>query len=285
MSETIDTSLGDSEFDLAFAAAAADTALEVPQAEEPVVEDPPAEETPAVVAEETPPAEEVPTESAPPKVEEPAAKVEPPAPKVEQPVIEPPATKPPLAEPPPVQELKDYEPTAEETELLENMASVYPEVHQAFSVIEKVLTSKYENMLAKQVQAVHDYYAPMVATTNSVVADRHTQFILSQHPDALTIAEEVSSWADTQPSILKSHYHSILDKGTATEVVELLNIYKQATKPPAAEPPAPPAPPKVDVEKEKKLQALEGVRTRTTTKSAELDPDDFESAFRLAAGS
>ena len=184
-----------------------------------------------------------------------------------------------------MQELKDYEPTEEEAQILENLSSVYPEVQQAFSVIEKVLTSKYENMLAKQVQAVHDYYAPMVATANSVVADRHTQFILSQHPDALTIAEEVSSWADTQPSILKSHYHSILDKGTAAEVVELLNIYKQATKPPAAEPPAPPAPPKVDVEKEKKLQALEGVRTRTTTKSAELDPDDFESAFRLAAGS
>lgn len=250
----------DLSFDLAFDAAVSG---EAPPEELPV-EDQPIEEQPPV---EMPPVEEPPAAEAPP---EPPPAPEPPPP---PPVQEAPPEPPPLP--------SEYAPSDEEAQQLEAVKSEFPEVAAALSVYEKVLASKFERVLAEKINAVHAQYAPIVATTQRIARNEHEATILAKHADAFNIAGEVSTWVQAQPSILRNSYAAVLSNGTAAEVVELLDMYKQAVKPPAATPP--PEPPKVDEEKERKLQALEGVRSRNTSERAALDPDDFDGAFEKFA--
>lgn len=255
----------DLSFDLAFDAAVAGEAPPESQAPEPP-ELPPSDE---VAPPPEPPAEEV----VPPKAEEPPA---PPAP--QPPPVEPPP--PPQPEPP---VFTEYAPTEEEVQQLETMRSEFPEVASAIAVFEKVMISKFEKVLAEKLNEVHAQYAPVVATTQRIAQNEHEAAILSKHADAFSIVDSVSDWISKQPSILRKSYATVLDRGTAAEVIELLDVYKEAVKPPVT--PPPPEPPKVDEEKERKLQALEGVRSRNTSERAALDPDDYDGAFDKFAAS
>lgn len=248
----------DLSFDLAFEAALTG---EVPPVEEPAAEPEPLPEPEASSEPEPPP--EPPAAPEPPKAEEP-----PPPPKP-QPQPEPPPQEPP-------QPVEVYTPTDEEAQQLEAVRTEFPEVAAAMAVYEKVMASKFEKALAEKLSEVHAYYAPIVATTQRVAQNEHEATILKAHADAFSIVDDVSKWVGTQPTILRNAYANVLQNGSAAEVVELLDVYKQAVKPPAA---PPPEPPKVDEEKERKLQALEGVRHRNTSERAALDPDDFDGAF------
>ena len=61
----------------------------------------------------------------------------------------------------------------------------------------------------------------------------HFNAIFTAHPDAESIIEskEFNDWLSHQPSITRNAYNTVLDKGSASDVVELLGLYKSGTQP------------------------------------------------------
>lgn len=238
---------------------------ELPPVEEPSQEEPPAEEPPAPEVKPEPPAEPPPPKVEPPKVDESA-----------------------LQE---IQRLKDEalareQYTEEETAAITAVVDEFPEVANAIKAELRVLHAKLENAYNDKLQVaiaeLQSKFAPALAETANIAQDRFKAAILSVHADAFTVFPDVEKWIGTKPSFLQKTFNTVLDAGTAEEVITLLNLYKQETKPavPAAKEGAvPPADPK----REQKLESQEVIRGRQTTKTGGIDEDDFESAFNAAA--
>lgn len=69
------------------------------------------------------------------------------------------------------------------------------------------------------------------AQSQEAVAKAHYEAIYKAHPDADSIAEsaELASWIDSQPAYIATGIRSVLDKGTAQQVIEVFDSFKQAT--------------------------------------------------------
>lgn len=66
--------------------------------------------------------------------------------------------------------------------------------------------------------------------------EEHFSAIANKHPDfeAVVLSDEMTSWIDKQPSFVRDGYKAVIEKGTAPQVIELLDSYKQSTGKPAA---------------------------------------------------
>ncbi|WP_395146973.1 hypothetical protein ACF3N0_08760 [Moraxella atlantae] len=68
-------------------------------------------------------------------------------------------------------------------------------------------------------------------------AQQHFSAILSAHPDVESVAEsqEFADWIDKQPSYTKQAIASVLESGSAQQVIEVLNQFKAAKPAPQAQ--------------------------------------------------
>jgi hypothetical protein len=295
-SEITVESMTPDEFDLAFEAAlpGGTPVVEVPEvAETPVVEVPEVAETPVV---EVP---EVEKATAPAKVVDEVAEAQ----RVKD-----------LAQQ--AQQAKDLaqaaadklkaertskeQPTAEEAKALEEFGKDFPDVAKALDARVRIISTTYENRIAELEaqlgQQIDSKVAPVFNAIQPMVADNHTKAILAVHADAMEKLPALEQWVSTQPSFLKEVYNRVLDKGTAPEVIELIDHFKTASgstqaKGPSAEDLVRQQAEKADKEekqqaekadKEKKLQAQEGVRSRQSGKTSTI-PADFDNAFDMFA--
>jgi hypothetical protein len=181
------------------------------------------------------------------------------------------------------------QPTAEEAKALEEFRKDFPDVAKALDAQVRLLSTKYENRIAEleqQVgQQIDQRVAPVMSVVQPMVSDAHTKAILEKHADAIQKLPEIEKWVGEQPGFLQTTYNQVLDKGSAAQVVELIDLFKKDT---GTVPPAGPSAEEVarkqaeDAAKEKKLQSQEAVRGRQSNKSSVI-PDDFESAFDVFA--
>jgi len=269
--ETIEDNLEPDAFDLAFEAAAGQDLPDLP----PEPETPPTPEpTPEAPPEPQPePQPETPPESAPP-VPEPPAPTPPPAP-------EPPApTPPPAPEPPSAPTTVDDSFTEDEQAAFDEVAANFTEVSAAIKATQRVMLAKMENMVEKRVADVLARLAPVAAVAQNVAYTKFKDEVHKVHADAEKLLPEVEAWILTQPDFLQESYNNVLDRGTVAQTIKLYNVFKKETG--SAQPPPPPEPPK-DPEKEKRLNAQEGVRGRHTGGRAAVDPNDFDGAFEKFA--
>lgn len=90
------------------------------------------------------------------------------------------------------------------------------------------LRAELKDELIQQVRAelkpVHDAH-------QLTAAQRHHQAILDAHADAESLVEskELNDWIEAQPSFARDAYRAVLQKGTATEVIEFFDTFKKAT--------------------------------------------------------
>jgi hypothetical protein len=146
-------------------------------------------------------------------------------------------------------------------------------------------------------QTVRRMYADMAASlspylhTVDTLADRsQLSELQGQVTDYDTVATQLTSWARNQPAYLRSAYEHVIKSGTAAEVVDLINRYKQdmqSTTPaqagqpapaaPAAAPASTPAPAPVNPALAAAAARLAPVSTKRTNVVAA--PVDFDSAF------
>lgn len=97
------------------------------------------------------------------------------------------------------------------------------------SGIQKLVDMRVEAMVD---QRLKDVLAPLQQQQAVSAEQAHFTEIFAVHPDAESIVEskEFSDWKNAQPSFLKDAYETVLDKGSSTQVVELLGLYKSNTQ-------------------------------------------------------
>lgn len=105
--------------------------------------------------------------------------------------------------------------------------------------IQKVVDMRVAAMVD---QRLKDALAPLQQQQALSAEQAHFTEIFTAHPDAESIVEskEFTDWMNAQPGITKGAYETVLNGGTASQVVELLGLYKsenQSTQQ-AAEPDA-----------------------------------------------
>lgn len=185
----------------------------------------------------------------------------------------------------------------EEQAALKSVETDFPDTALALKAVERVAFTKAENAFnakLKQIEARFEQklvqlstdFAPAVATAKTIAQQAHEAEILKYHADAFDILPEVEKWADTKPEFLKTTYNAVLDRGSASQIVKLYDIFKTEIGS-VKGPPTSPTPEETaqKAAKEKKLQSLEGVRSRQAAQKGGIDEDDFESAFKAAANS
>lgn len=91
--------------------------------------------------------------------------------------------------------------------------------------IQKLVNSQVSTLVQQQLQTA---LAPIQQQQQVSVEQAHFNEIFTAHPDAESIVEskEFNDWKNAQPSFLKDAYETVLDKGSAAQVVELLGLYK-----------------------------------------------------------
>ena len=99
--------------------------------------------------------------------------------------------------------------------------------------IQKVVDMRVAAMVD---QRLKDVLAPLQQQQAVSAEQAHFTEIFTAHPDAESIVEskEFNTWLDNQPSITKDAYSTVLNKGSASQVVELLGLYKSANQLPQA---------------------------------------------------
>jgi len=271
--ETIEDNLEPDAFDLAFEAAAGQDLSDLPPEPEnhPALESDP--ETPPEPQPEPQP--EPPPETPP----EPAPAPEPPPAPVPTPDPEPQAAAPPAPEPPAPTTVDDAF-TEEEQAAFDEVAANFTEVSAAIKATQRVMLAKMENMVEKRVADILARLAPVAAVAQTVAHNTFMDTVLKSHADAVELLPKVEEWIKAQPEFLQDAYDKVLNSGTAEQTIKLYNVFKKETG--SAQPPPPPEPPK-DPEKEKRLNAQEGVRGRHTGGRAAVDPNDFDGAFEKFA--
>lgn len=99
--------------------------------------------------------------------------------------------------------------------------------------IQKLINSQVSTLVQQQLQtALAPIHEEHRSARQQSVEQAHFNEIFTAHPDAESIVEskEFNDWKNAQPSFLKDAYETVLDKGSAAQVVELLGLYKSNTQ-------------------------------------------------------
>jgi hypothetical protein len=113
-------------------------------------------------------------------------------------------------------------------------AGVDPELFGDFSP--EALAKGVQALIAKSAPAlladlVKQQVAPLQQKQQMTEQEAHAQAIYAKHPDLDSIIEssELDAWIESQPGFARSAYRSVMEKGTAEEIIEFIDTYKEAT--------------------------------------------------------
>lgn len=135
--------------------------------------------------------------------------------------------------------------------------------------------------------------APIVQSVEQTKVNAHMTAIRAAHPDADAIVPSLREWIAAQPAMIRGTLQEVFERGSSEQVVELMGMYKSATKPTGAAPatPASPAAQEQQAAPEKAkvppaaLAATAAVpATQRSTKRDSHDPNDFDAGFADALG-
>jgi hypothetical protein len=264
-----------------------------PSVAPPASPEPPQPESPT--GEPLPP--QPPERSPQPQPQNPPPQPPPPPPQPpEQAPLQPPQPQPPPPSPQPQPQPQPQayqEPplfSAEEANQLQSFYADWPDVARATeTMIRGLLAQTARRMYADMASSL----APYLRTIDTLADRSQLSELQEQVPDYETISTQLNSWVDKQPAYLRGAYEHVIKAGTAAEVVDLINRYKQdmqSTTPAQGDQPAPaaaaasapaPAPsasaPPVNPALAAAAARLAPVATKRTSVVAM--PADFDSAF------
>lgn len=111
---------------------------------------------------------------------------------------------------------------------------VDPELFGDFSEedLAKGINNLVNSRVSAQVEAaLAQHLMPLQQKHEQSEAEAHYQSIYAAHPDADSIVEskELADWVNAQPSFMRQACEAVLDSGSAQEVIELFDRFKQAT--------------------------------------------------------
>lgn len=91
------------------------------------------------------------------------------------------------------------------------------------------------------VESVKQSIAPLQQNAVKTAEQLHFEAIQSKHPDmdSLVESQELQGWIAAHPSFVQPALRQVLERGTAQQVIELFDNFKQSTKAAAPPPPTP----------------------------------------------
>jgi hypothetical protein len=116
--------------------------------------------------------------------------------------------------------------TAEEQAVLDNYTKEWPDVYKAESLIRR---QEYADLVDGIFKEITRELAPVMQFISQQVNTTHEATIRGAHKDYDDIYPKVGEWINQQPAFLKNAYAQIASKGTAEDVVAMLNQFKKET--------------------------------------------------------
>lgn len=106
---------------------------------------------------------------------------------------------------------------------VEELKESDPDLYKAFNAMKSMVDNQNEQLTGLQSQL-----ADMTVEQEKRAIDMHMQQIHSKHPDLEDHLQsgDVQAWIDKQPSVLQTSFNSILKEGTATDVIQMMDMYK-----------------------------------------------------------
>ena len=201
-----------------------------------------------------------------------------------------PAEQAPAVDDPRQKTWRDYV-SEDNQKVLEPYETDWSEVSQAEQIKRDAQLQHVQDVVYSDLKAV---LAPIVEHMKQSKVEAHFNAIRQEHADIDDVKEDLNRWVDEQPEFVRPAFEQVLKTGSAKQVVELLNAYKQATGKTGAAPEVPASsasngagkkpqrtPPSAGAKRA--LAATPSTKRKDPPRQA--DPDDFSSAFDEAAGS
>lgn len=188
--------------------------------------------------------------------------------------------------------------SADEQAVLTKYQTEWPDVAAGEALIRR---KEYGDLVAH----IYGQIGPVLDELRAQVAPAASHTTYTQLTDLVedydAIRDPCLAWVDAQPAALKAAYQGIADGGTPQEVAAMIEVFRKSTgwkapvaaapaagapaPAPAAATPAAPAPAPVDPTVAAAAAALKPVSTaRAAAATGGADPNDFEGAFKEAAG-
>jgi plasmid stabilization system protein ParE len=124
--------------------------------------------------------------------------------------------------------------TKAQDEVLAQLNEDFPELAEKLGPVLKVMIEQGVKTTVGALEAkVNELIKPLQTSVEESSADKHFNAIREAHSDFndLMKGDTVDKWIETQPAFVRSRYAEVLEKGTASEVIELIGAFKEATKP------------------------------------------------------
>lgn len=176
----------------------------------------------------------------------------------------------------------------EEKTALATFQKDWPDVARAMDVRERALA---QQLVGYVFQEVANTIRPLFSQVQTVSEQSQIEQIHALVPDYAVVREPVLQWIEQQPAYLKPAYEYVRDHGTAVEVADLVQRFKQATGA-AVSAPQPTALPVARVEEpslpaaaRKAVASLAPVGSKRSVVVRGDDPGDFDGAFETFAKS
>lgn len=159
-------------------------------------------------------------------------------------------------------------------------------VHALINAHVKAALAAQEKQVLAQVQ---QRLAPIEQVTAQSQEALYWSTIQASHPDFREAAAAIPEWIEKQPKLVQPALRAAYDRGTAEQVIELLDTYKQAIGTTGAAPAQPASsaaqvPPKA-VPQEALAATLAPPTAQRSKMAPSRDPNDADAAFMEAFGS
>jgi len=106
----------------------------------------------------------------------------------------------------------------------------YPELMEDMKpFLEQMLAGEVRKQVGEALAGINKDLQPIKESAEEAASKAHFDFISTAHPDSEEIAAspEFAAWIESKPAFVREHYHLTASKGTAEQVVELLDEYRK----------------------------------------------------------
>lgn len=182
--------------------------------------------------------------------------------------------------------------TADEQAELKSLQEDWPDICKLFSLMGRQLQVDTLNYAFSEVGKV---IAPLQESVHTSSISDHMAAIYEGHEDYDEVYQPAMEWVDKQPNFLKTAYQNVIKQGTAEDVVQMIQRFKDETgwKSPAAnggaaagKPPTAPAAGTTPAQTtglsdaaKKAAKAMGAVGTKRGAQAGAQDPADFDGAW------
>lgn len=181
--------------------------------------------------------------------------------------------------------------TPEDKVVVDKFKAEWPDEQGAVQrMIDAQVQAIVGNRLNTLVTQLNGVLAPLQESTTLNQQNTFAAYVNAKHPDAAAMQPQIADWIKTQPAITQPALQLALDQGNAQQVVQLLDMYKQAigqtgaaVVPPASLAAQETTPPKKAGPSPAAVAALTAVpAAQRTAPTARPDENDFDGAFAEA---